>query len=74
MNLGVEFFSSLILTKFRRYSLFSSCFAPSSHFQELLFFLFSNVVFSRASVSPRSNFDSRLVSDPWLCALWVFDP
>jgi hypothetical protein len=31
--LGVEFFSSLILTIFRRYSLFSSCFAPSSHFQ-----------------------------------------
>jgi hypothetical protein len=27
------FFSSLILTKFRCYSLFSSCFAPSSHFQ-----------------------------------------
>jgi hypothetical protein len=33
LNLGVEFFSSLILTKFRRYSLFSSRFAPSSQFQ-----------------------------------------
>jgi hypothetical protein len=31
--LGVEFFSSLILTKFRCYSLFSSRFALSSHFQ-----------------------------------------
>jgi hypothetical protein len=31
--LGKDFFSSLILTKFRCYSLFSSCFAPSSHFQ-----------------------------------------
>jgi hypothetical protein len=31
--LGVEFFSSLILTKFGRYSLFSSHFAPSSQFQ-----------------------------------------
>jgi hypothetical protein len=32
LNLGVNFFSSLILTKFRRYSLFSSRFAPSSQF------------------------------------------
>jgi hypothetical protein len=31
--LGVDFFSSLILTKFRRYFLFSSRFAPSSQFQ-----------------------------------------
>jgi hypothetical protein len=32
LNLGVEFFFFL-LTKFRRYSLFSSRFAPSSQFQ-----------------------------------------
>jgi hypothetical protein len=32
LNLGWNF-SSSTLTKFRRYSLFSSCFAPSSHFQ-----------------------------------------
>jgi hypothetical protein len=31
--LGVDFFSFLILTKFRRYSLFSSRFAQSSQFQ-----------------------------------------
>jgi hypothetical protein len=31
--LGVDFFCSSILTKFRRYTLFYSRFAPSSHFQ-----------------------------------------
>jgi hypothetical protein len=33
LNLRVAFFSSSILTKLRCYSLFSSRFAPSSHFQ-----------------------------------------
>ena len=33
LNLGVEFFFFFLLTKFRRYSLFSSRFAPSSQFQ-----------------------------------------
>jgi hypothetical protein len=33
LNLGVEFFFSFLLTKFRRYSLFSSRFAPPSQFQ-----------------------------------------
>jgi hypothetical protein len=33
LNLGVEFFFFFSLTKFGRYSLFSSCFAPSSQFQ-----------------------------------------
>jgi hypothetical protein len=33
LNLRVEFFFFFLLTKFRRYSLFSSRFAPSSQFQ-----------------------------------------
>jgi hypothetical protein len=95
---GGRIFSSLILSKFRRYSLFSSRFAPSSHFQSNIvtgvriackqkpkltwvlhhteaYFFLSDVVFNRASVSPRFGFRFAFgFRSVVVCVLWASVP
>jgi hypothetical protein len=95
--LGGRIFSSLILTKFRRYSLFSSRFAPSSQFQSSIatgvrvackhklklswvlhhvesYFFCLMLCLIVCLPSLVLDFVSRLDSNLWLCASWVFVP